>query len=175
MWDGGCSGAALLTLLAKPDFQWNPQHHQLPISKCWIYTLKHEPRANPWANKTWRKRAAFKLGIHLSNIYNLDISNIQIAGWASLNLVWKQTPSAVCLLACLGFFYLLLTTSPIIPAIVHTAAKALKMPPYLVHPPVGLFCFFHIFNKQLSPLSFYCLVIYSAAITKQQWEANERY
>lgn len=99
-WGGGCSGAlVLLTLLARPGFQWNPQHHQLPISKCWIYTLQQEQRANPWANKTWRKRAVFKLGIRLSNIYILDIANIQIAGWASLNLVWKQAPSAVCLLA----------------------------------------------------------------------------
>lgn len=98
IWDGSCTGAVLLTPLAKPGFQWNPQQHQLPISKCWIYILKQEQRANPWANETWRKRAVFKLGIHLSNIYILDISNIQIAGWASLNLVWKQTPSALCLL-----------------------------------------------------------------------------
>lgn len=40
------------------------------------------------------------------SIYILDTSNIQIAGWASLNLVWKQTLSAVCLLTCLLFFLL---------------------------------------------------------------------
>lgn len=39
------------------------------------------------------------------SIYILDTSNIQIAGWASLNLVWNQTPSAVCLLTYSGFLF----------------------------------------------------------------------
>lgn len=108
----------------------------------------------------WTGETSFKW-----SIYILDTYSIRIAGWASVNLVWKQPSSAVCLPTYL-LLHLFFATSPRISTTAYAAAKTLKKPPYLAHPPASLFCSFPIFNKQLSLLSFYCLVIYSAAITK---------
>lgn len=154
----------LLTFLIMSDLHWNPQ---MPISKCWIYSLKQKQTANPRANKTWRERVVCKLGLNLPNEH-LHPQQIQSSNsWVSkLKLCLKIDSISSRFAYLLAAFHLLLPTSPSISAIAHTTAKALKKPLYLAHLPARQFCFFHLFNKELSSSSFYCLVIYSAAITK---------